>query len=87
MIDVEILNFLLSLNYWPVSFITLALLIAGSFLITLLFVRGFVQRHDLERLQKRRAVLLQIKEDEDRQDYYRKVLLSRIEEPNFRRLV
>ena len=83
----ETLNFLMALNYWPVVFIALVLLIAGGFLITVLFVRSFIQKHDLEQLQKRRAVLLQIKEDEDTQDYYNKVLLSRIKEPNFRRLV
>ena len=85
--NMETLNFLMLLNYWPVVFIALVLLIAGGFLITVLFVRSFIQKHDLEQLQKRRAVLLQIKEDEDTQDYYNKVLLSRIKEPNFRRLV
>ena len=74
----EILNFLMSLNYWPVGFIALSLLIAGGFLITLLFVRGFIQRHELERMQKREAVLLKIKEDKDQQEYYCKVLLSGI---------
>ena len=83
----ETLNFLMALNYWPVVLIALVLLIAGGFLITVLFVRSFIQKHDLEQLQQRRAVLLQIKEDEDTQDYYNKVLLSRIKEPNFRRLV
>ena len=83
----ETLNFLMALNYWPVVFIALVLLIAVSFLITLLFVRSFIQKHDLEQLQKREAVLLKIKEDKDRQSYYRKVLLSGIEEPRFRRLV
>ena len=78
----EVLNFLLSLDYWPVGFIALALLIAGGFLITLLFVRGFIQRHDLERLQKREAVLLKIKEDDNRQDYYHKVLLSGVRKSN-----
>ena len=74
----ETLNFLIALNYWPVVLIATGLLIAAIFLITLLFVRGFIQRHDLERLQKREAVLLKIKEDKDRQEYYRKVLLSGI---------
>ena len=74
----ETLNFLMALNYWPVVLIATVLLIAAIFLITLLFIRGFIQRHDLERLQKREAVLLKIKEDKDRQEYYRKVLLSGI---------
>jgi len=81
-IDVEILNFLLSLNYWPVGLIALALLIAGGFLTTILFVRSFVQKHDLEQLQQREAVLLKIKENSNRQEYYRKVLLSGIRKSN-----
>ena len=83
----ETLNILMSLNYWPVGFITLALLIAGSFLITLLFARGFIQRHDLERLQKREAVLLKIKHKKDTQEYYNKVLLSSIREHEHRGLL
>ena len=74
----ETLNFLMALNYWPVVVIALVLLIAGGFLITVLFVRSFIQKHDLEQLQQREAVLLKIKEDKDRQAYYRKVLLSGI---------
>ena len=85
MIDVEILNFLLSLNYWLVGLIALALLIAGGFLITVLFVRSFIQKHDLEQLQKREAVLLKIKDKKDTQEYYNKILLSNVQEPGYRR--
>jgi len=63
-------------------FIALGLLIAGGFLITVLFVRSFVQKHDLEQLQQREAVLLKIKENSNRQEYYRKVLLSGIRKSN-----
>jgi len=83
----EELNFLLSFNYEPLGIIALSLLVMAALLLIFLSVRSFIQQHDLEQLQKRRAVLLKIKEDEDRQDYYRKVLLSRIKEPDFRRLV
>ena len=83
----ETLNFLMAFNYEPLGIIALSLLIVFGFLFIFLFVRSIIQKHDLEQLQKRRAVLLQIKEDEDTQDYYNKVLLSRIKEPNFRRLV
>ena len=52
-----------------------------------LFVRGFIQRHDLERLQKREAVLLKIKDKKDTQEYYNKVLLSSIREHEHRGLL
>ena len=81
----ETVNFLIALNYWPVVLIATVLLIAVSFLITLLFVRGFIQRHDLERLQKREAVLLKIKDKKDTQEYYNKILLSNVQEPGYRR--
>ena len=81
----ETLNFLIALNYWPVVLVATVLLIAVSFLITLLFVRGFIQRHDLERLQKREAVLLKIKDKKDTQEYYNKILLSNVQEPGYRR--
>tara|TARA_R110001599_G_scaffold348616_1_gene576020 strand:- start:360 stop:620 length:261 start_codon:yes stop_codon:yes gene_type:complete len=83
----EELNFLLSFNYEPLGIIALSLLVMAALLLTFLSVRSFIQQHDLEQLQKRRAVLLKIKEDEDTQDYYNKVLLSRIKDPDFRRLV
>ena len=81
----ETVNFLIALNYWPVVLVATVLLIAVSFLITLLFVRGFIQRHDLERLQKREAVLLKIKDKKDTQEYYNKILLSNVQEPGYRR--
>ena len=81
----ETLNFLIALNYWPVVLIATALLIAVSFLTTSLFVRGFIQRHDLERLQEREAVLLKIKDKKDTQEYYNKILLSNVQEPGYRR--
>ena len=83
----ETLNFLIALNYWPVVLIATGLLIAVSFLTTILFVRGFIQRHDLERLQKREAVLLKIKDKKDTQEYYNKVLLSSIREHEHRGLL
>ena len=83
----EELNFLLSFNYEPLVIIALSLLVMAALLLIFLSVRSFIQKHDLEQLQKREAVLLKIKEDKDRQAYYRKVLLSNIERPNFRRLV
>ena len=81
----ETLNFLIALNYWPVVLIATALLIAVSFLTTILFVRGFIQRHDLERLQEREAVLLKIKDKKDTQEYYNKILLSNVQEPGYGR--
>ena len=83
----ETLNFIIALNYWPVVLIATVLLIAVSFLTTILFVRGFIQRHDLERLQKREAVLLKIKDKKDTQEYYNKVLLSSIREHEHRGLL
>ena len=83
----ETLNFIIALNYWPVVLIATGLLIAVSFLTTILFVRGFIQRHDLERLQKREAVLLKIKDKKDTQEYYNKVLLSSIREHEHRGLL
>ena len=81
----ETLNFLIALNYWPVVLIATVLLIAVSFLITILFVRSFIQKHDLEQLQKREAVLLKIKDKRDTQEYYNKILLSNVQEPGYRR--
>ena len=81
----ETINFLMALNYWPVGLITLALLIAASFLIILLFVRSLIQGHDLKQLQKREAVLLKIKDKKDTQEYYNKILLSNVQEPGYRR--
>ena len=83
----ETINFLMSRNYWPVGLITLALLIAASFLIILLFVRSLIQGHDLKQLQKREAVLLKIKDKKDTQEYYNKVLLSSIREHEHRGLL
>ena len=83
----ETLNFIIALNYWPVVLIATGLLIAVSFLTTILFVRGFIQRHDLEPLQKREAVLLKIKDKKDTQEYYNKVLLSSIREHEHRGLL
>ena len=83
----ETLNFIIALNYWPVVLIATGLLIAVSFLTTILFVRGFIQRHDLERLQKREAVLRKIKDKKDTQEYYNKVLLSSIREHEHRGLL
>ena len=81
----ETLNFLIALNYWPVVLIATVLLIAVSFLITVLFVRSFIQNHNLEQLQKREAVLLKIKDKKDTQEYYNKILLSNVQEPGYRR--
>jgi len=83
----EELNFLLSFNYKPLGIIALSLLVMAALLLIFLSVRSFIQKHELEQLQKREAVLLKIKDKKDTQEYYNKILLSNVREPGHRRLI
>ena len=83
----EELNFLLSFNYKPLGIIALSLLVMAALLLAFLSIRSFIQKHELEQLQKREAVLLKIKDKKDTQEYYNKVLLSSVREPGHRGLI
>ena len=83
----EMFNFLTALDYEPLGIIALPLLAVATFLLIFLSARSLIQKHDLEQLQKREAVLLRVKDNKDTQEYYNKILLSHVRGPGHRDLL
>ena len=83
----EAFNFMMTLDYEPLGVVALPLLAVTAFLLVFLSARSLIQKHDLEQLQKREAVLLKIKDNKDTQEYYNRILLSHVREPDHRGLL